>query len=274
MKKLNLKKGFTNVRKSCVKHSPQILIGVGIVSFGMAVIHAVKSTPRALEDIEEAKEEKLNDILESDEDVEICEEDVVLTPVEVVKATWKTYLPTAIFFGAGIVSVCVANRIYISRITSLALSSQLAQEALREYRDKVTEVVGEKKEKDIRHKVNSDKYEGKVIKKEDIIRTGTGSTLCMDPLTGRPFESDIEVIRKAVNNINYVMINEGYASLNFFFQQIGLEGTELGAVLGWNLDRQGQLRINFDAIIVNEQDPCVVLDYSVLPEYHYDRYVI
>ena len=76
------------------KNSPAILIGLGITSAAGAVIFAVKGTIAAnkkVEAVKEAKAEKLK--VEEVDDIPV---EVELTKKEIVQATWKCYIPTAI----------------------------------------------------------------------------------------------------------------------------------------------------------------------------------
>ena len=89
----------------------------------------------------------------------------------------------------------------------------------------------------------------------------------------------IEDIKAAQNTINELLINEMYASLNDFYDSIGLGRTKLGKELGWNID-SGTLQIDFDSALSNEESeqqgihkdtPCLVLDYNLGPKYNFDK---
>ena len=59
----------------------------------------------------------------------------------------------------------------------------------------------------------------------------------------------------------------GYASLNDFYDEIGLEPTSQGDDLGWNLDEL--MDVSFGAGLTKDDKPCIVLNYSVAPKYNY-----
>ena len=97
MNKQALTKMARDVRLSLSKHSPEILIGLGIAGMVTTTVLAVKATPKALRLIDMKKEE-----LEVDN----------LTPVETVKATWKCYVPAAV---SGAVSIaCLVGSHYVN----------------------------------------------------------------------------------------------------------------------------------------------------------------
>ena len=53
-------------------------------------------------------------------------------------------------------------------------------------------------------------------------------------------------------------------TLNEFYDELGLEGTELGRNMGWTTD-YGLLNISFSAKLTQEGQPCIVLDFKVGP---------
>lgn len=86
-------KFIKTVKRGLGKRSPEILLGIGIASGITATVLAVKATPKALELLTEKRYEKYGDTLKEDDSYDDMPE---LKPVEVVKATWKCYIPAAI----------------------------------------------------------------------------------------------------------------------------------------------------------------------------------
>ena len=91
----------------------------------------------------------------------------------------------------------------------LAGAYKLSESALLEYRNKVVEVVGEEKEKEIRDSIAKDRVEDRPV----ITCLGKDDYLCYDMLSGRYFKSDIDKIQKAVNDMNYKLLNDNILSL-------------------------------------------------------------
>lgn len=253
MKKPNLNQLIKNAQTTLGKHSPEILTGLGIAGMVTTTVLAVKATPKALSLIEEKKYE---------------EDKSELTPVETVKATWKCYIPAAVTCTTSIVCLIFANTVHAKRTTVLATAYKLSETALTEYREKVIETIGEKKEKEVRDKVDRDKIETNPVSKTEVIITEKGNTLCYDAISGRYFKSDIEQIKKIENILNRRMMSDMYVSLNEFYDELGLEHTEIGAELGWNIDR-GLIDVNFSSQIANDGTPCIVVNYNIAPKYGY-----
>lgn len=275
MSKQKLARFVRGVQDSVIKHSPEILTGIGVAGMITTTILAVRATPKALQLIEEEKNRRNDEMWEelSEQNEEHNFEEIEkLSPVDVVKTTWKCYVPAAV---TGVLSVtCVISALSVNtrRNAALATAYKLSETALSEYREKVIETVGEKKERTIREKVAQEKIDKNPISKSEIYITGKGQTLCMDAVSGRPFRSDIDTIKKVVNELNKRMLNnEMYISLNEFYNEVGLRSTKLGDQLGWNLHKEGLIELDFSATITEEGEPCIYVDYLVAPRYDFAK---
>ena len=247
------------------KHSPEILTGVGIAGMITTAVLAVKATPKALQLIEAEKGRK-NAIPHREEDTV-----TKLKPIETVKVAWKPYIPAVI---TGVVSTaCLigASSIHLRRNAALATAYTLSQAALVDYREKVIETIGEKKEKDVREKVNKKRLENNPVSQNQVFITEKGNTLCYEHLSGRYFKSDIERIRQAVNNLNRTIVTDMYVSLNDFYDELGLDHTGIGYELGWNID-SGLINVDFGSQIAEDGTPCIVVEHLVEPRYGFSSF--
>lgn len=252
-------KGLINTGKMIVqKRAPEILTGVGIAGMITTTVLAVKATPKALMLIEEKK---------LDTDVE------KLSVVETVKTVWPCYIPPMV---TGVVSVgCLigASSVNMRRNAALATAYALSETTLKDYKDKITETLGEKKTEEIRDAIAKDKLEKNPVDLNEVIRNDNGMTLCYEPLSGRYFRSDIESIRRAVNELNNTLLNENYAALNDFYCSIGLGETKLGDQLGWQRYATGLVDIHLGTHLAANGEPCIVVDFVDAPVYDYNRFI-
>lgn len=263
MNKESVTNFFKGIQTTMTKRSPEILTAIGITGMITTTVLAVKATPKALKLIEEAENIK----------AETTDEPCDLTTVETVKAAWKPYVPAVV---TGVVSTaCLigANSIHAKRTAALATAYQLSTTALNEYKDKVIETIGEKKEKAVREKIAQDKVDKHPVNKSEIIVAGPGGVLFMEPVSMRTFTSDIETIRKAINDLNYRLTvgMEEYISLSEFYDEIGLSHTSNSDDLGWNIGRDGQIKIDLLPTTADDGRPCLMLDYMVSPRYDYHK---
>lgn len=250
-----LTKLLYSVRSSLQKRSPEILLGVGVAGVISTVVTAVKVTPKAMILLDEKKKE-----LETDE----------LRTADVIKTAWKCYIPSAVIGTLSITCIIGANAINLKRSTALATAYSLSESALKLYQEKVMETIGEKEERKVRDAVAKERITKDPVTKKEVIITENGSTLCYDELSGRYFKSDIETLKRAVNNLNRSMLRsfDNSISLNDYYNEIGLESIPTGEYLGWNVNK-GLVELDLSTQLTTTDVPCVVVDFKNRPVYNY-----
>ena len=253
MGKMNLSKVFNDAKILVSKHSPEILTSIGIASMVTTTVLAVKATPKAIKIIENAEHEKGEK----------------LTVPEKVKVAWKPYVPAVVSGMFGTACLIGANSVNARRNAALATAYKLSETALSDYREKVIETIGEKKERTVRDKVAEEQVNKYPISKNEVIVTSKGDTLCFDPMSGRLFKSNIDLIKKTENLLNKQMIHSisGYVSLNDFYDELGLAHTDVGNSIGWNTDNL--IDIEFSAQVSEQGEPCLVIEYLNRPQYEF-----
>ena len=252
---MNIQDIYEQLQKKVKANGPELLIGMGIAGMFSTTVLAVKATPKALELIED-EEDRLNRDLNKREKI---------------KVAWKPYLPAAISFGLSTACLIGANNLNARRNTALATACAISERALKDYSEKVIEVIGEEKDREIRNKISTDALNktGLDYNQAMVVAVGKGDTLCFDTISGRYFKADMDDIKKVVNKLNYMMMNQSYISLNDFYEEIGLPPTESGNILGWGID-EGLLEVYFSAQIDDNDKPCLVLNYVTNPYSGFD----
>lgn len=254
MKTINIRKVVKFAVNAGKKHSPELLTGLAIAGGITSTILAVKATPKAMRLLEEAKDKKKSE----------------LTKTEALKATYKVYIPAVLTGLCSAGCMIGATSVSTKRTAAIATAYQISQTALRDYKEKVLETIGEKKEHAIRDEVAKTKLEQHPVGKSEIIVTGGGDTLCLDTISGRYFKSNIEKIKRAENELNRQLVYDMYVSLNDFYDAIGLSQTKQGDILGWNLD-EGLLELFFSSQLNENDEPCLVIDYTIAPRYDFAK---
>lgn len=257
MSKIDLSNFVNSTKLAVRKHSPEILTGVGIAGMVTTTVLAVKATPKALTLIEKKKEE-----------LGVTE----LKQIEIVKAVWPCYIPAVVSGTISIACVIGANSVNTRRNTALVTAYTLADSSLKEYRNKVVETLGEKKDREVRDAIAKDKIEKDPVERKEVIITEKGNTLCYDTLSGRYFKADVEMIKQAINEVNRQLTYEYYVSLNDLYEAIGLDTTVMGDQLGWRLE-SGLIDPYFTSLLTSQNEPCVVINFSEPPVYNYDRFM-
>lgn len=241
-----------NMRKILIKHGPEILTGMGIAGMVTTAVLAVKTTPKAerLLELEKKKHKE------------------PLTKKQVVKTVWKCYIPAVATCAASIACLVGASSVHLKRNAALATAFKLSEKAFTTYKEKVVETIGENQERIIKDKVAKEQLKENPKSENKVIVTGDGDVLCYDAFSGRYFTSSKAKIDEAVNRVNKTIIDDWCASLNDFYDELGLDNIKLGEMLGWNAG-DDLLEIYFSSQISDDGKPCLVMDFHTNPNYEY-----
>ena len=247
---MDIKKIRNSIVDTVSDKSPEILIGFGLAGMLTSTILAVKATPKAL------------DILE--------QEDRELSKVDKVKLTWKCYAPAAIGYCASAACIVGANSVNAKRNAVLAGAYKLSESALLEYRDKVKEVIGEEREREIKDSIAQDRVDKTPEKRQEVLVAGNGDTLCYDMHSGRYFKSNMEEIKGIANKVNYKLMQDNFLSVNDFYEELGLEPTVTGYDFGWNVE-DGLIELYFTSTLTEAGQPCLAVHFDNMPRMGFDR---
>lgn len=228
------------------KNSPHILTGLGCAGLVTTAVLSGMAVPKAM------------DIL-----VDHPEADGL---VDKAKITWKVFVPATLTGAASIACIIGANSINTKRNAAIAALYSITDTAFKEYRKKVIEEIGKSKEKKIRDQVYEDRIQKNPEGEKSQIVIGNGDVLCYDILSDRYFPSDYEKIRRAVNDINFELMDEMWIPLNDFYYRVGLASTKLGEQVGFSIDK-GKLDPTYSTQLSKDGKPCLVIDMEVYPRY-------
>lgn len=180
---------------------------------------------------------------------------------------WKEFIPAASATALAVAAAIAANKIGSGRTAAVATAFMTTERAFSEYRDRVVQTMGDKPERAMRNELSAERI-AKTPGYNLIVVSGNES-VCYDEYSGRYFRSTYEAIMKAQNEINYQINNFFYASLSDFYNKIGVPTTDSSDIVGWNADKQLEIRI--DAIMSPESKPVLSIDFSVQPIHDYHR---
>lgn len=250
--------GFSwkNIQNAIIKHSPELLMGFGVSGLCFSIIYSIKATLKAKEIMDNYKQVNNKDKLEAK---------------EIIKCSWKPFLPVVISTAVSIPCLIFSNSIHTKRNAIVAAAYALSETALNEYKGVVKDVVGEQKEKLITEKLTQkeikDTYQPNI---NSIIITGDGDSLFFEPLTSRYFKSNWNKILKSANRLNSIALSDAYGTvtLNDWFDEIGLDRTDLGNDLGWDLynGTKGLIDISLNSSLTPDDIPCGAIYYINRPK--------
>lgn len=246
------------------QYSPEILSGLAIGGVIGTAILAVKATPRAINALDEASIEKNKELKPDDKSLEWQ----ALTKREVFECTWKYYVPAALSGAGTIACIIGATRLGSRRNAALIAGMALADRAFQDYKDEVKEILGERKELEVREKIAQKQIDEQPPSKEVIILDGT-EQLCFDTFTGRTFRSDVETIRRAENEINARIIRDMWCPHNEFYDLVGLPHVIAGEEMGWNMDHL--MELFFTSHLGEDGKTYLAIGYRKLPKADYGK---
>lgn len=245
--------------KLVADNSPAILTGIGVTGLVTTAYLSGRASFKAAYIIDEAITSNAR------------KEDVKTWGVPLKKKfelTWRLYIPAASVGLSSCAAIIGANRIGTRRAAAVAAAYSVTEKAYQEYKEKVAEKLGESKEREIRDEIQQDRMVRNPAS-QSVIITGPGEVLCYDKFTDRYFNASMETLKKAQNDLNHRIINHQYASLNDFYDKLGLGRVTMGEEMGWNADQL--MELSFTTTMSDDERPCIAIDFAIAPTRHYFR---
>lgn len=210
------------------RHGSTVLTCAGAVSMITTTVLAVKATPKALKALNEAKEEKGEE----------------LTVLETVRVAGPSYIPTVLIGTSTIACIFGANILNKRQQAAMMSAYALLDNSYKEYKAKLKELYGEETHQEIVNAIAVEKAKEVGITAESLCTNTclTDDESCGEPVlfyeewSGRYFESTIEQVITAQYHINRNLVLRGYVTLNELYEFLGLKITEYGDTLGWAVE--------------------------------------
>lgn len=234
-----------------VANSPAILTAIGITGVVSTAYLAGKASYTAAGIIRKAEMGK-----EEPPPEEWLEKLKQRTPY-----VWRLYIPAASSGAVTIGCMFMATKIGTRRTAAAAAAYSLSERAFSEYKDKVAETLGEKKEAKLRDEVAQTQVDKRPPSSAMVLMSGPGNVLCHDPFNGRYFHSDMESLRRAQNNINDKLLKEGYATLAEFYSYFDAWCSDMSSEMGWTKDKL--LELDFSAALY-QGTPVLSFEYNYI----------
>lgn len=255
-----IKNYFDSFLKFTNRNSPQILTGLGVLGVIETGFLAYKAGEKGRV-IMDKKRKDLRDVQPGDREAKRA------VMGEIVKEMTPVLAPPVLMGIATGACIIGSNKVSTRRIAAISAAYSLTETALKEYKQKTVELIGERKAQNIREAIAKDKIQKNPPSEASspIIITGNGDVKCFDSYSGRYFYSNAQKIGNAICKLSNEARNAMYVSLNEFWDEIGLPRTNMGEDLGWNCDDciDGQLPIATTAILTPEGEPCLCIDYEL-----------
>lgn len=175
-----------------------------------------------------------------------------------VGLVWKFYIPATASGAVTVGCILGSTRISNKRAAAAQAAFVLTERAYSEYRAKVIDEYGARKDQTIRDSIATDRV--KDNPPPNILVSGPGNVLCCELHTGRYFTSDMESLRKAQNDLNSRLLGHDSCSLDDFYWLVGLTSTSTSGDLGWNSDKL--MELEFSTVLTDDGRPCLAFAYN------------
>jgi hypothetical protein len=262
------------------KNSRTILTCGSVILTISAVCEAIRATSHAKDIIDEAEYEKFEYLGCHEDDVD----DYRLTYSEILKNTWKCYIWTALLLSGAITCGIVSHIESNKKIEAATVAYGSLLETYNTYRDNVQKVVKERDNMLINHGVVHDMVERdkavmpEYVKQQLFAVTDDTKVLFRDIYSSRTgkgyFKLTMEEVRRAEGRFNRMLMDNGSATLNDWYDCLDIGHSELGDVLGWRWENCGPL---FAACVPDDinivEDVAVVTGVGLVKD-QYSKYFV
>lgn len=250
-----LHSGMTTIGTFFTNNGPEIAVGFGaagiLTTAGLSIWGTVKAV-RAVDKCKEEKNEKKEDF----------------TVKDVVKVSWKYYIPAGLTASLSLTSLLLGYKAQFDKSATLATAYALSENTLAEYKKKVVDAIGKEKEDKIEQEIAEERV-NRDIKINDIpVIANDEDVLCYDALTGRFYASSINKIKEVILQLNTDRLLNGDVALNDYYYGVGLAGVKIGENMGWRQIDQ-PIEASFRSGIAEDNRPYIYVSFDVVPLCNY-----
>lgn len=264
------------------KNSPHIFFAAGVVGTIASTVLACRATLRLNETLDEIQKD-VNEVKNIQDPVSGPVEFENVYPIQHqsmdlayvyakagLKLT-KLYGPS-VLVGAASIGLLTGSHVQLTKRNAALMAAYAAvQKAYDDYRERVQEALGEKKELDIYHASQDETFEGKKVKTSDPNKWSpyarffdeASPNWVKDPELNRLF------VQCQQNYLNDRLQVKGHVFLNEAYDLLGIDRSRAGAVVGWVVGPDGDNYIDFgiyeahNAAFVNGWERSILLDFNV-----------
>ena len=294
-----IKKGATQVfwkgQTFLKKNSPEILLGLGLVSIVGGTVMACKATLE-LNDVMQTAFDRKESIKEIKKDHPVAytqqeyNRDITVSYIKTGVDLAKLYGPAVAVGAFGVACVFSSHDIMRQRNVAIAAAYNVLDKGFKEYRSRVVEELGEDKDKQFRYgykkteitEIETDENgkEKKVKKKVNVVPGGESIYARFFDETSihwtKTPEYNLIFLKAQQNYANNLLQSRGHVFLNEVYDSLGIERSQAGAVVGWVLG-EGDNYIDFGIFdVYNESSREFVngFERSVLLDFNVDGYIV
>lgn len=284
------------------KHSPEILVAVGVVGTVASAVMACKATTKVNDIVDETKEtiDKIHDSVgkglhTSDGEEytqEVANRDLAVVYVQTGWKFVKLYGPSVALGVASIGCMIGSNRILKKRNIALAAAFKAVDTSFKDYRGRLIDKFGKDLDRELRYGIKAKEVEEKVVDENGNETTVTKTVDVVDPNVAHSLysivfcEGNTGWTRNAELNKVFLVQQQNYANdklrlngvlfLNEVYDMLGVPRTAYGQIAGWVYTEDstaGDNFVDFGIFDVNNDKACdfvngrersIILDFNCI----------
>lgn len=282
------------------KHSPEILVVVGVAGIVTSTVMACKATTKVSEIVNETKEtiDTIHEVLETEKDnpegvytQEDANKDLAIVYTQAGVKFAKLYGPAVLIGVASIGCMVGSNRILRKRNVALAAAFATVDKSFKEYRGRLIERFGEDMDRELRFNIKAKEIEETVVDEEGNETVVTKTVQVADPnaysmysvvfcegstgWTKNPELNKLFLIQQQ-NHANDKLRMNHIVTLNEVYEMLGVPKTAYGQIAGWvwtEDESAGNNYIDFGIFDTNNPKACdfvnghersIILDFNCI----------
>lgn len=279
------------------KHSPELLVGAGLIGTVVGTVLACKATTKVSKIIEE-KNEAVNDVhtcLEtktSEYTEEDGKKDLTIIYAQTGLKLLKNYAPAIGVMGLSFASIISGHSILKRRNIAIAAAYAAVDQGFKKYRKNVIEKFGEDIDQEMRFGIKAKEVKkkdknGKTIKDTEYYIDTDGNPLNNISEYARFFDAASEnfakdpeynmmFLRRQQDYANEKLKAQGHLFLNEVYDLLDIPRSKAGQVVGWIYDKNGNTKgDNYVDFGLYRNDPgsrrfVNGLEYNILLDFNVD----
>lgn len=292
-------RSFHNFGLQIKKHSPEILVTVGVVGTVVSAVMACKATLKVNEIVDQTKTdvEKIHTATETGVteaglpyNEEDSKKDLALVYVQTGVKFIKLYGPSVLLGALSISAILASNNIQRKRNLALAAAYATVDKGFKEYRGRVVERFGKELDNELRYNIKAKEVEEKVVDEDGNEQVVKNTVHVAQPNLGSMYarffdescpaweknaEDNLYFLLCQQSQANDILQSRGHLFLNEVYDMLGMQRTVAGQSVGWVYDPSNQIGDNFvdfgihditkerNRAFVNGYERSILLDFNV-----------
>lgn len=289
------------------KHSPEILLGVGIAGTVASAVIACKQTLKVQAILDEKNDtvDKIHECLDKSQKGEIEEsyteedsqKDLTITYVQTGVKLVRLYAPAILLGSLSISSIVAGHKILSKRNAAIAAAYAVVDRGFKTYRKNVVERFGENVDKELRLGVKAENVKkkdkdlgkdasGKNSHKHDAFLEYSDNPEIEKSQYSRFFDSasaefqkdpeyNMMFLRRQQDYANELLKSRGYLFLNEVYDLLDIPRSKAGQIVGWIYNKDnpnGDNYVDFGLYNGDEANRRFVngLEYNILLDFNVD----